>query len=93
MFFKDYFLKNRNRCFTEWLFNELLLYKPIIVWHKMKLLLQMIRNLATINTFQNFLGQKVGFKNLLEKNNENMNMKEQNQTTAILVGLNKFDKK
>ena len=52
----------------------------------------MITNLATINTFQNFLGQKVGFKNLLEKNNENMNMKEQqSQTTAILAGLNKFN--
>ena len=53
----------------------------------------MITNLASINTFQNFLGQTIGFKNLVEKNNENMNMKEQNQTTAILVGLNKFDKK
>ena len=53
----------------------------------------MITNFATINTFQNFLGQKVVFKNLLEKNSENMNMKERNQTTAILVGLNKFDKK
>ena len=50
----------------------------------------MITNVAAINTFQNFLGQKVGFKNLVEKNNENMNMKEQNQTTAILAGLNKF---
>ena len=53
----------------------------------------MITNLATINTFQNFRGQKVGFKNLLEKNNGNMNMKEQNQTTAILAGLNKFNSK
>ena len=59
----------------------------------MKLLLQMITNLATINTFQNFLEQKVGSKSLLEKNNENMNMKEKNQTTAILAGLNKSNSK
>ena len=51
----------------------------------------MITNIATINTFQNFVGQKVGFKNLLEKKNENMNIKEQNQTTAIPAGLNKFN--
>ena len=51
----------------------------------------MITNLATINTFQNFFGQKVGFKNLLEKKNEIMNMKDQNQITAILAGLNKFN--
>ena len=60
----------------------------------MKLLLQMITNLATINTFRsNFLGQKVGFKNLLEKSDENMNMKEENQTTAVLARLNKFNGK
>ena len=53
----------------------------------------MITNLATINTFQNFRGQKVGFKNLLEKNKPPTNMKEQNQTTAILAGLNKFNSK
>ena len=35
----------------------------------------------------------MGFKNLLEKNKENINMKEQTQTTAILVGLNKFNRK
>ena len=60
----------------------------------MKLLLQMITNLATINTFRsNFLGQKVGSKNLLEKSDENMNMKEENQTTAVLARLNKFNGK
>ena len=53
----------------------------------------MILNLATISIFQNFLGQKVGFKTFLEKSKENMNTKEQNQTTAILVGLIKFDRK
>ena len=46
----------------------------------------MTTNLATINIFQNFFGQKVDFQNFLEKNKENMNMKEQNQTTAILAG-------
>ena len=60
----------------------------------MKLLLQMITNLATINTFRsNFLGQKVGSKNLLEKSDENMNMKEENQTTAVLARMNKFNGK
>ena len=60
----------------------------------MKLLLQMITNLATINTFRsNFLKQKVGSKNLLEKSDENMNMKEENQTTAVLARLNKFNGK
>ena len=53
----------------------------------------MILNLATINIFQNFLGKKVGFKTFLEKNKENMNIKEQNQTTAILAGLIKFNRK
>ena len=41
----------------------------------------------------NVLGQKVGFKNLLKKNKKNMNMKEHYQTTAILAGLNKFNRK
>ena len=59
----------------------------------MKLSLYMITNLATINIFQNFLGQKVSFKNLLEKNKENRNMKGQNQTITILVALNKFNRK
>ena len=54
----------------------------------------MITNLATINTFRsNFLGQKVGSKNLLEKSDENMNMKEENQTTAVLARMNKFNGK
>ena len=53
----------------------------------------MIRNLATINIFWNFLGQKVVFKNLLEKKKENINMKEQNQATEILAGLNNFNRK
>ena len=34
-----------------------------------------------------------GFKNLLEKNKENMNTKEKNQTTAMLAGLKKFNRK
>ena len=59
----------------------------------MKLSLYMITNLATINIFQNFLGQKVSFKNLLEKNKENRNMKKQNQTITILVALKKFNRK
>ena len=49
----------------------------------------MITNLATINIFQNFLGQKVHFKIPVKKNKENMNIKEQNQTTVILVRSNK----
>ena len=53
----------------------------------------MITNLVKLNIFQNFIGQNAGFKILLEKNKENMNMKEQNQTTTILAGSTKFDRK
>ena len=53
----------------------------------------MITNLATINNFQDFPRQKAGFKISLKKNKENMNMKEQNETTAILAGSKKFNRK
>ena len=45
----------------------------------------MITNLATIDISRNFLGQKIGVKNLLQKSKENKNMKEQNQTTEIVI--------
>ena len=84
-------MKTLKRYFIEQLFNELLfLQASIIVQHEMKLSLQMLKNLATIDIFQNIFGQRDGFKNLLEKNKENMNIKEQNQTT---VELNKFNRK
>ena len=38
-------------------------------------------------------GTKIWFQNLLEMSRENMNVKEQNQTAAILAGLNKCKKK
>ena len=53
--------------------------------HEKKLLLYMITNLATIDISRNFLGQKIGVKNILQKSKENKNMKEQNQTTAIVI--------
>ena len=37
-------------------------------------------------------GTKIWFQNLLEMSRENMNVKEQNQTAAILAGLNKCKK-
>lgn len=52
----------------------------------------MIKNLATIDIARNFPGQKICLKKL-EKCKENIDMKEQNKTTAILVWLNKFNKK
>ena len=91
-FFKDPVSKTLSRYFTERLFNELLftVYKhPLLCGMKWSC---HYTNLATINIFQNFLGKKFSFKNLFKKSKENMNMKEQNQTTAILVGLNKFNK-
>ena len=53
----------------------------------------MVTGTAIINIFQNFIRQKVGFKISLKKSKENMNVKEQNQTTAILAGSNKFNRK
>ena len=38
-----------------------------------------------IGISQNFVGQKNGAKNFLEKNKENINMKKQNKTIANLV--------
>ena len=38
-------------------------------------------------------GTKIWFQNLLEKSRENMNVKEQNQTAAILAGLKKCKKR
>lgn len=52
----------------------------------------MIKNLATIDISRNFPGQKICLKKL-EKCKENTDMKERNKTTAILVWLNKFNKK
>ena len=46
-----------------------------------------------MNISWNFLGQKIGVKNLLEKNKKNMDMKVLNQTTAILAELNNFKRK
>ena len=55
-------MKTLNRYFIEQLFNELLfLQASIIAKHEMKLSLQMIENLSTIDILQNLFGQRDGW--------------------------------